>query len=95
LRIDAEQWRAWLDGRPLDLTPAEVRLAHALMRQPGRVYARDQLLDQLHHDGRAVTDRAIDSHVRNLRRKLSAASGGADPIRSVYGVGYAWEWPLA
>ena len=54
--------------------------------------SRDQLLDRLHDDGRAVTDRAIDSHVRNLRRKLEAASGGEDPIRSVYGVGYAWEW---
>jgi two-component system response regulator BaeR len=55
------------------------------------VFSRDQLLDVLHEDGRAVTDRAVDSHIRNLRRKLEAAGPGSDPIRSVYGVGYAWE----
>jgi two-component system response regulator BaeR len=51
------------------------------------------VLNQLHDDGRAITDRAVDSHVRNLRRKLTLATQGQDPIRSVYGVGYAYEWP--
>ncbi|PXW97401.1 two-component system response regulator BaeR [Sphaerotilus hippei] len=93
LTIDDSTLRASLARQPLDLTPAEFRLLKALAAQPGRVFARDQLLDQLHDDGRAVTDRAVDSHIRNLRRKLEAATGGSDPIRSVYGVGYAWEWP--
>lgn len=90
-RVDAEALRLSHAGQVLDLTPAEFRLVATLAGQPGRVFSRDQLLDQVHHDGRDVTDRAIDSHVRNLRRKLVAASGGDDPIRSVYGVGYAWE----
>jgi len=42
-----------------------------------------------------VTDRTVDSHVRNLRRKLLTATDGLDPIRSVYGVGYSYEWPQA
>jgi two-component system response regulator BaeR len=93
LQLDVAALRASVQGQWLDLTPAEFRLLKTLAAQPGRVFSRDQLLDQLHDDGRAVTDRAVDSHVRNLRRKLEAAPGGIDPIRSVYGVGYAFEWP--
>lgn len=91
LFIDEEALRARWQGQTLDLTPAEFRLLRHLARTPGRVFSRDQLLDVLHEDGRAVTDRAVDSHVRNLRRKLEAARPDSDPIRSVYGVGYAWE----
>lgn len=94
LDIDLTHWRVRLDGEPVDLTPAEVRLLHALHSAPGRVFSRHQLLDHLHDDGRAVTDRVIDSHVRNLRRKLASSRLGLDPIRSVYGVGYAFEWPV-
>ncbi|WP_022982706.1 response regulator [Ideonella sp. B508-1] len=91
LFIDEAALRARWQGEALDLTPAEFRLLRHLARTPGRVFSRDQLLDVLHEDGRAVTDRAVDSHVRNLRRKLEAARPDSDPIRSVYGVGYAWE----
>ena len=91
LQIDDEALRAHWQGAALDLTPAEFRLLRHLARAAGRVFSRDQLLDVLHEDGRAVTDRAVDSHIRNLRRKLEAAGPGSDPIRSVYGVGYAWE----
>ena len=91
LTIDDEALRARWQGEVLDVTPAEFRLLRHLAGSPGRVFSRDQLLDVLHEDGRAVTDRAVDSHIRNLRRKLEAALPGSDPIRSVYGVGYAWE----
>jgi two-component system response regulator BaeR len=94
LHVDPDTLRASLHGQLLELTPAEFRLLRHLHQQPGRVYSRDQLLDALHDDGRAISDRAIDSHVRNLRRKLELANGGCDPIRSVYGVGYALEWPI-
>lgn len=95
LALDEATLRALVHGAPLELTPAEFRLLHVLAAQPGRVFSRDQLLDRLHDDGRAVTDRVVDSHIRNLRRKFEAAPGGANPIRSVYGVGYAFEWPNA
>ena len=95
LLIDEASHRASIGGQPMDLTPAEFRLLRTLAAHPGRVFSRDQVLDQLHDDGRAITDRAVDSHVRNLRRKLTLATQGQDPIRSVYGVGYAYEWPHA
>lgn len=88
LQIDDAGWRASWRGQPLDLTPNEFRLLRTLAAQPGRVYSRAQLLEQLHDDGRAVTDRAVDSHVKNLRRKLEQAGCGADCIRAIYGVGY-------
>jgi two-component system response regulator BaeR len=57
---------------------------------PGRVFPRDQLIDQVYDDHRVVTDRTIDSHIKNLRRKLSVVSAD-ELIRSVYGVGYKLE----
>jgi two-component system, OmpR family, response regulator BaeR len=95
LVIDDQAMRANLADAVLDVTPAEFRILRQLTRRPGQVLSRDQLLDALHDDGRAVTDRAVDSHIRNLRRKLELAGAPGDPIRSVYGVGYAWEWPSA
>lgn len=91
LAIDAVRHEARLHGTLLDLTPLEWRLLATLAEAPGRVFPRDQLLDRLHDDGRALSDRAIDSHVKNLRRKLEQARPGHDPIRSVYGVGYRFE----
>lgn len=91
LQIDETGWRASWQGQALDLTPIEFRLLRTLAAQPGRVYARAQLLELLHDDGRAVTERAVDSHVKNLRRKLEQAGAGADRIRAIYGVGYRFE----
>ncbi|EXI80542.1 MAG: Transcriptional regulatory protein BaeR [Candidatus Accumulibacter appositus] len=92
LRIDESACRASWGDHDLGLTAAEIRLLGTLAKHPGRVFSRDQLLEHLHDDGRAVTDRAIDSHIRNIRRKLEQACDGDSPIRSVYGVGYAYEW---
>lgn len=91
LAIDEAGWDARWQGRPLALTPNEFRLLRTLAARPGRVFERAQLLEQLHGDGRAVTDRAVDSHVKNLRRKLELAGAGSERIRAVYGVGYAYE----
>jgi two-component system response regulator BaeR len=91
LHIDEAAWAARWQGRPLDLTPNEFRLLRTLAARPGRVFERAQLLEQLHGDTRPVTDRAVDSHVKNLRRKLEAAGAGSERIRAVYGVGYAYE----
>lgn len=91
LEIDEQACRASYRGQDLELTAVEFRLLHALARSPGRVYSRDQLLDHLYRDHRIVTDRTVDSHVRNLRRKL-ADVGGESWVRSVYGVGYRYEF---
>jgi two-component system response regulator BaeR len=66
-----------------------------LLSQPGRVFSRAQLLDSAHGDLRDVSDRAIDTHVKNLRRKLQAVCEADDCITSVYGVGYRFDPPAA
>lgn len=91
LVLDAERYEARWNGEPLDLTPLEFRLLRALAASPGRVFSRDQLLDRLHDDQRSLSDRAIDSHVKNLRRKLEAVEPGHEFIRSIYGVGYRFD----
>jgi two-component system response regulator BaeR len=59
--------------------------------QGSRVYSRNQLMDHLYQDHRVVTDRTVDSHVKNLRRKLAVHLPDQEIIRSVYGVGYKLE----
>ncbi|WP_186267145.1 response regulator [Burkholderia gladioli] len=91
LEIDPEHHVARLDGRNLHLTPVELRLLALLVANPGRIYSRDFLLRRLYDDHRVVTDRTVDSHVKNLRRKLQAVRPERDFIRSIYGVGYQFE----
>ena len=90
LELDAERFEARVHGQPLALTPVEFRLLRKLSAQPGRVYSRQQLMDALYNDHRVVSDRTVDSHVKNLRRKLTDL--GVDPISSIYGLGYRFEW---
>jgi len=88
LQIDAGAHTARLDGQLLDLTPVEFRLLKALASAPGQIFSRDRLLDHLYDDHRVVTDRTVDSHIKNLRRKLEAVRSDGETIRSIYGVGY-------
>lgn len=91
LKIDDTRYSVSLMGKELALTPVELRLLKTLADHPGRVFSRDQLLDHAYIDNRVVTDRAVDSHIRNLRRKLEQAYPDQPLIRSVYGVGYKYE----
>jgi two-component system, OmpR family, response regulator BaeR len=91
LVIDPQAYRATLDDVALELTPVEFRLLETLAAHPGRVYSRVGLLERLYDDHRVVSDRTVDSHVKNLRRKLAAAAPGRDLVQSVYGVGYRLE----
>ncbi len=86
-----EEMRVRVDGRPVDLTPVEFRLLETLFHAPGRVFSRQQLMDAAYTDHRVVSDRTIDTHVKNLRRKLTDALGEEPPLASVYGVGYRWD----
>ena len=92
LRLDEERLEARLRGVALALTPVEFRLLQALNARPGRVLSRAGLMDALYLDHRVVSDRTVDSHIKNLRRKLVEAGDGHDPIVSVYGVGYKIDW---
>jgi two-component system response regulator BaeR len=94
LLVDVERHVARLDDKDLQLTPIELRLLALLQSTPGRIYRRDDLLRQLYDDHRVVTDRTVDTHVKNLRRKLQAIRPGQDLIRSIYGVGYSLDTDL-
>lgn len=88
LVIDEGTRRIAIHGRQLDLTPTEFAILAALARRPGQVFSRAQLLDAARADSLDATDRAIDSHIKNLRRKIDAVAPGLEAIRSIYGLGY-------
>ncbi|KLU16569.1 MULTISPECIES: two-component system response regulator BaeR [Xenorhabdus] len=91
LAIDEKHFQARYFEQVLELTPVEFRLLKIMSSQPGRVFSRDQLLNNLYNDHRIVNDRTIDSHIKNLRRKLEQLDGDKSFIRSIYGLGYRWE----
>jgi DNA-binding response OmpR family regulator len=88
LEVDAERHTVSLDGRPVHLTPNEFKLLYALARHPGQTFTREQLMDDLYGAAVAGVDRSIDSHVKNLRRKLEADPASPRFLETVYGVGY-------
>ena len=88
LEIDDEKFIARLNGKDLGLTPVEFALLKTLSNFSGKVFSRDQLMNAMYTDYRVVSDRAVDTHVKNLRKKLAQASGNEDMIQSVYGLGY-------
>lgn len=90
LTLDVHRWQAHLLGQPLGLTRREFQLLQVLHNRPGRVFSRSQLLDLVFPDDSAVIDRTIDSHIKNIRMKVKAIAPDFNPIRSLYGVGYAY-----
>lgn len=88
LQIDEDRHIASINDRQLKLSPVEFALLSRLAAQPGRVFSRDQLMSSIYSDYRVVSDRTVDTHVKNLRRKLEESGSGTDLIESVYGVGY-------
>ena len=91
LQVDEDKLSATWDQLAVPLTPVEFRLLALLMSRPGRVFSRAKLLDHMHKDLRDVSDRVIDSHIKNLRRNLDTAGVTGYHLASVYGVGYRYE----
>ncbi|MDD5213972.1 MAG: response regulator [Methylococcales bacterium] len=89
--LDKEKLHAYYEGVLLDLTLSEFRILAALLDKCGKVYSRATLLDVLHEDERDISDRTVDTHVKNLRHKLQKIAGDKEIIQSVYGVGYKIE----
>jgi two-component system OmpR family response regulator len=87
LRLDPEAWEAHWEGKSVPVTVTEFQLLLLLASLPTKVFTRDAIIDRLHGPGFAVTDRTIDSHIRNVRHKF-AAVGGSDLIETRPGVGY-------
>jgi two-component system, OmpR family, alkaline phosphatase synthesis response regulator PhoP len=88
LVIDNARMQVSRDGTPIDLTPTEFQLVAALARKPGRIFTRAQLLDALRGGEVEAFDRAIDTHIKNIRRKLEPDSRRPRYILTVYGMGY-------
>jgi len=88
LTLDLESWRATWDGTAIQLTVTEFTTLRTLASWPGKVFSRDAIIDRLHGPNFAVTDRTVDSHIRNLRAKF-AKVGGETLIETRPGIGYA------
>jgi two-component system alkaline phosphatase synthesis response regulator PhoP len=86
--LDARRRRVSVAGREVELTATEFALLETLMREPGRVYTRGQLLDAVHGVSFESYERAVDAHVKNLRRKLEPEPGSRRYVQTVHGVGY-------
>jgi two-component system, OmpR family, alkaline phosphatase synthesis response regulator PhoP len=88
VEVDLPRMRVAVAGRPVDLTPTEFQLLATLAREPGRVFTRGQLLDAVHGVAFESYERAIDAHVKNLRRKIEPTPGRPRYLLTVHGVGY-------
>jgi len=88
VEVDVPRMRVHVGGTPVDLTPTEFQLLSTLVREPGRVFTRGQLQDALHGVAIDSYDRAIDAHVKNLRRKIEPEPGRPRYVLTVHGVGY-------
>jgi len=85
--LDQESMVCELKGEGVVLTLVEFRLLRAMVMRVGKIFSRDQLMNEAYTDGRIVSDRTIDTHIKNLRKKLNNASE-EEYVYSIYGVGY-------
>lgn len=89
--LEPEQFQCKVRGQTVKLTPVEFRMLQAMMSFPGHVFSREQLMDVSYTDDRIVSNRTIDTHVKNLRKKLVRAISGGQLLHSIYGIGYKFE----
>ena len=88
VRLDSSKRMVWVDDRTVGLTASEFDLLSTLIRQPGRVFTRGQLLDSLHGVSFEPYERAIDAHIKNIRRKIEPDARSPSFVLTVHGVGY-------
>ena len=88
VELDVSRMRVGVRGRRVDVTPTEFELLATLLREPGRVFTRSQLLDAIHGVAFESYERAIDAHVKNIRKKIEPEAGRPRYLLTVRGVGY-------
>ena len=93
LAIDEDRLIVNYNAQQVSLTSIEFQLFKPLARKPGRIFTREQLMENMYSDHRIVNSRTIDSHIKKLRKKLTTISMGEDLIESVYGAGYRLVLP--
>jgi two-component system response regulator BaeR len=91
ISLSPDRFQCEIGGVELELTPVEFRMLQTMMTQPGRVHYRQSLKQVCYLDDRIVSDRTIDSHIKNLRKKLTVHVDNDEIIHSIYGVGYKME----
>tara|TARA_R110002094_G_scaffold2095_2_gene8853 strand:+ start:2845 stop:3558 length:714 start_codon:yes stop_codon:yes gene_type:complete len=89
--VNPAKMRISVLGQPLELTPVEFRLLEHFITRPNIVFSRDDLLNVIYDDYRLVSERTVDSHVKNVRKKIHSHVPDRELIRSIYGVGYILE----
>lgn len=91
VQVDTEGFKIYLCEQALELTRSEFVLLRHFIDHPGLVFSRSQLLDFVVQDNLDVTDRAIDSHIKNLRKKIGQVLPDCNPIHAIYGFGYRFD----
>ena len=93
LTLNEKSYQILYEDHNVDLTAVEFKLFQVMYQHPGQIFSRDQLMSKAYSDDRIVTDRTVDSHIKKLRKKLTALSIDEEIIHSVYGVGYRYQKP--
>ncbi len=86
LRMDLDAYRIYCGDAEVELTATEFNILKALLRYPGKVFSRTELMDHAYEDGTVVSERTIDSHMKRIRRKFEQY--GVTPVDTVHGIGY-------
>jgi len=94
ISLDAEIHQVMIDKQVLNLTPNEFGLLKIMMRQPNRVFSRSELINRVQGYDFEGYDRTIDTHIKNLRKKIAEILPGQEVISTVYGIGYRFSAPL-
>ncbi len=89
--LDKKRQSVYVEGHECELTHIEFQLLNTMAGEPGRIYSRDHLMNNMYNDNRIVSDRTIDSHIKKLRKRLSEFFPEYDFIHSVYGAGYRFD----
>ncbi|MBL1140549.1 MAG: response regulator [Proteobacteria bacterium] len=91
IKLISESNKLKIGENEIELTVVEYKLFEQLYSSPGRIYSRNQLMDQIYSDHRVVGDRTIDSHIKKLRKKIDVVLPDVELIHSIYGAGYKYE----
>ncbi len=91
IQLDTEKMHVTINNTHVSLTTVEIRLFGLLFNEPGKIFSRQFIMDNIYSDYRVVSDRTVDSHVKKLRKKLHDAAPNIDVIHSIYGAGYKFD----
>lgn len=95
LRVDPVRYEVSVDGAYVECTPGEFRILAAMAAEPERVFSRQRLLEELHGFDRYISNRTVDVHIMNLRKKIEPAPRKPTRLLTVFGVGYKLTDPAA